>query len=114
MIPSGVEIFVSLDPVDLRWGFDRLAGLAEERVGRKPRSGALLPGDVRRARASIVRGREPDARRRAAQPRAQFPHPTLRSAPPHAHLHPLVGRRRRLHRAVLVVRTSRRGPLRVD
>ncbi len=42
MIPSGVEIFVSLDPVDLRWGFDRLAGLAEERVGRKPRSGALF------------------------------------------------------------------------
>ena len=42
MIPSGVEIFVSLDPVDLRWGFDRLAGFAEERVGRKARSGALF------------------------------------------------------------------------
>lgn len=42
MIPSGVEIFVSLDLVDLRWGFDRLAGFAEERVGRKARSGALF------------------------------------------------------------------------
>ena len=42
MIPSGVEIFVSLDPIDLRWGFDRLAGLAEERIGRKARGGALF------------------------------------------------------------------------
>ena len=42
MIPNGVEIFVSLDPVDLRWGFDRLAGFAEERVGHKARSGALF------------------------------------------------------------------------
>jgi transposase len=42
VIPSGVEIFVGLDPVDLRWGFDRLAGFAEERIGRKARSGALF------------------------------------------------------------------------
>lgn len=42
MIPSGVEIFVALDPIDLRWGFDRLAGIAEERLGRKARSGALF------------------------------------------------------------------------
>ena len=42
MIPSGVEIFVSLDPIDLRWGFDRLAGIAEERLGRRARSGALF------------------------------------------------------------------------
>ena len=26
MIPHGVEIFVGLDPIDLRWSFDRLAG----------------------------------------------------------------------------------------
>jgi hypothetical protein len=26
MIPSGVEIYVGLEPIDLRWGFDRLAG----------------------------------------------------------------------------------------
>ena len=42
MIPHGVEVFVGLDPVDLRWGFDRLAGLAAERVGRDARSGALF------------------------------------------------------------------------
>jgi transposase len=42
MIPHGVEIFVGVDPVDLRWGFDRLSGIAEERLGRAPRSGALF------------------------------------------------------------------------
>lgn len=42
MIPHGVEVFVSLTPIDLRWGFDRLAGLAQERVGREARSGALF------------------------------------------------------------------------
>ena len=41
MIPHGVEIFVGLEPIDLRWGFDRLAGLVRERVGREPRGGAL-------------------------------------------------------------------------
>lgn len=42
MIPSGVEIFVALTPIDLRWGIDRLAGLAEEQTGRAARSGALF------------------------------------------------------------------------
>lgn len=42
MIPSGVEIFVGLAPIDLRWGFDRLAGVVEERMARKPRGGALF------------------------------------------------------------------------
>ena len=42
MIPSGVEIFVGLTPIDLRWGFDRLAGLASEHMGRAARSGALF------------------------------------------------------------------------
>ena len=42
MIPSGVEIFVGLAPIDLRWGFERLAGVVEEQVGRPPRSGALF------------------------------------------------------------------------
>ena len=42
MIPSGVEVFVGLAPIDLRWGFDRLAGLVEEHVGRAARSGALF------------------------------------------------------------------------
>lgn len=42
MIPHGVEIFVGLDPIDLRWSFDRLAGIALERIGREARSGALF------------------------------------------------------------------------
>lgn len=42
MIPHGVEIFVGLEPIDLRWGFDRLAGLVGERIGLDARSGALF------------------------------------------------------------------------
>ena len=42
MIPTGVEVFVGLEPVDLRWGFDRLAGIVTERIGRDARSGALF------------------------------------------------------------------------
>lgn len=42
MIPSGVEVFVAVAPIDLRWGFDRLAGFVEEQVGRPARSGALF------------------------------------------------------------------------
>jgi transposase len=42
MIPSGVQVFVALEPVDLRWSFDRLAGVALERIGYDSRSGALF------------------------------------------------------------------------
>jgi len=42
MIPHGVEIFAALEPVDMRWSFDRLAGLVESRIGRAPRSRALF------------------------------------------------------------------------
>jgi len=42
MIPHGVEVFVALEPVDMRLGFDRLAGLAQERMHRSARSGALF------------------------------------------------------------------------
>lgn len=42
MIPHGVEVFVCLEPIDLRWSFDRLANVALERVGRDARSGALI------------------------------------------------------------------------
>lgn len=42
MIPSGVQIFVALEPVDMRWSFDRLAGAAIERIGYDARSGALF------------------------------------------------------------------------
>ena len=42
MIPSGVDIFVALEPIDLRLGFDQLAGLVEARLGRVSRGGALF------------------------------------------------------------------------
>ena len=42
MIPAGVEIFVAVAPIDLRWSFDRLAGLAREHAGREARCGALF------------------------------------------------------------------------
>ncbi len=42
MIPAGVEIFVAVAPIDLRWSFDRLAGLVREQVGREARCGALF------------------------------------------------------------------------
>lgn len=42
MIPHGVEIFVGLDPIDLRWSFDRLAGIVTERIGLEARCGALF------------------------------------------------------------------------
>jgi transposase len=42
MIPHGVEVFVGLDPIDLRWGFHRLTGLVAEKLGRDARSGALF------------------------------------------------------------------------
>jgi transposase len=42
MIPRGVEVFVALEPVDMRWSFDRLGGAVIERFGREARSGALF------------------------------------------------------------------------
>jgi transposase len=42
MIPHGVEVFVGIEPIDLRWGFDRLAGLVAERIGRDARGGAMF------------------------------------------------------------------------
>jgi transposase len=42
MIPRGVEIFAVLEPVDMRWSFDRLAGVVEGRLGREARGRALF------------------------------------------------------------------------
>jgi transposase len=42
MIPHGVEVFIGLEPIDLRWGFDRLAGVVADRLTREARSGALF------------------------------------------------------------------------
>jgi transposase len=42
MIPAGTEIFVALEPINLRWSFDRLASLVESELGRVARGGALF------------------------------------------------------------------------
>ncbi len=42
MIPTGVQMFVALEPVDMRLGFERLSGMVRERVGYEPRCGALF------------------------------------------------------------------------
>lgn len=42
MIPTGVQIFLALEPVDMRWSFDRLGGVARETIGYDARSGALF------------------------------------------------------------------------
>jgi transposase len=41
MIPHGVEVFVVLDTIDLRWSFDRLSSLVAGRLEREVRGGAL-------------------------------------------------------------------------
>ena len=42
MIPSGVEIYIALESIDMRLSFDRLSGLAKEHIGYEARSGALF------------------------------------------------------------------------
>lgn len=42
MIPSGVQVFVALTPIDMRYSFDRLAGAAKEQIGYDARGGALF------------------------------------------------------------------------
>jgi transposase len=42
MIPHGVEIFVAVTPIDMRWSFDRLACLVQGQLGRATRSRALF------------------------------------------------------------------------
>jgi transposase len=37
-----VEVFVSIEPVDMRFGFERLGGIVRERMGREPRSKRAL------------------------------------------------------------------------
>jgi transposase len=41
-MPHGVEVFVGLEPIDLRWGIPRLSGIVAERLGHDARSGALF------------------------------------------------------------------------
>ncbi len=42
MIPAGVQVFVAVGPVDMRYGVERLSGLVRERLGYEPRGGALF------------------------------------------------------------------------
>jgi transposase len=42
MIPHGIPIFVALQPVDMRLGFERLGGLVRERMEHNPRARALF------------------------------------------------------------------------
>jgi len=42
MIPTGVQVFLALEPIDLRWSFERLSGAVHETIGYDPRSGALF------------------------------------------------------------------------
>lgn len=42
MIPHGVEIFLAVDHIDMRWGFNRLSGVVAEKIGRDVRCGALF------------------------------------------------------------------------
>ena len=42
MIPAAVRIFVCTEPVDMRYGFDRLAATAKSRVGEDPQQGGVL------------------------------------------------------------------------
>ena len=42
MIPAGVRIFLCMAPVDMRFGFDRLAQIARERAGCDPTEGGAL------------------------------------------------------------------------
>jgi transposase len=42
MIAPGVRIFVCTEPIDMRYGFDRLASTAQSRLGEDPQGGGIL------------------------------------------------------------------------
>lgn len=42
MIAQGLPIYVALEPVDMRYGHERLGGLVRERMRTEPRSRALF------------------------------------------------------------------------
>ena len=42
VIPAGVQFFVALEAIDLRYGFARLSGMVREQIGYEPDSGALF------------------------------------------------------------------------
>ena len=42
MIPQGLSIYVALESVDMRLGFERLGGIVRERMRMEPRTRALF------------------------------------------------------------------------
>ena len=42
MTPAGLRVFVCTEPVDMRYGFDRLAASAKSKVGEDPQQGQAL------------------------------------------------------------------------
>jgi transposase len=48
MIRSGVQVFVAVEPIDMRLGFERLAGIVRDRICYEPASGALFAFTGRR------------------------------------------------------------------
>jgi transposase len=42
MMPSGVQVFVAVGVVDMRYGVERLSGIVREQMGYEPRGGALF------------------------------------------------------------------------
>ena len=42
MIAHGIPIYVALEPVDMRFGYERLGGLVREKMQAEPRSRALF------------------------------------------------------------------------
>ena len=42
ILPDRPRIYVAKAAVDLRWGFDRLAGVVAQQFGQSPRDGALF------------------------------------------------------------------------
>ena len=42
MIPAAVRIFVCIEPIDMRQGFDRLAQAVRARLGEDPQNGSLF------------------------------------------------------------------------
>jgi transposase len=53
MIPAKVRIFVCTEAVDMRYGFDRLAAVARERIGEDPQTGSALFAFANRAKDRV-------------------------------------------------------------
>ncbi len=42
MLPLGMEIYLAVEPVDMRLGFERLGAMVREKMSREPRSRAMF------------------------------------------------------------------------